>query len=336
MVGRDVARPRLAPRWLGAAALLGVCACAPQGMAPIVDRSGGGVANPQAVSGTYVVRKNDTLYSIAWRHNLDYKALAAANGVAPPGYVIHPGQRLRLAQARAIAPPSAPPTPVTTTSVEFDGAAESGGTVKPGGGKAGTGRAAVNAPAVTPPVPAPAQSDLPPVSNPPPVANPPPVSSPPPIADPPAVATSPSPPPTPPSSRSPPRPVAANPPARGRARAGWQSPVDAKPVRRFGARSKGLVYELASDTRIRAAASGMVVYAGAGLGGFRHLVIVKSEDDRLVAYSVNVQPNLREGERVRAGALLAEIKGTAKTAGRFHFEIRQNGKPVDPAPLIGV
>lgn len=112
--------------------------------------------------------------------------------------------------------------------------------------------------------------------------------------------------------------------------------MDAKPVRRFGARSKGLVYELASDTRIRAAASGMVVYAGAGLGGFRHLVIVKSEDDRLVAYSVNVQPNLREGERVRAGALLAEIKGTAKTAGRFHFEIRQNGKPVDPAPLIGV
>ena len=48
----------------------------------------------------YVVQKGDTLYSISWRHGLDYRAVARWNRVEPP-YTIHPGQRLRLKIGRA-------------------------------------------------------------------------------------------------------------------------------------------------------------------------------------------------------------------------------------------
>ncbi len=112
--------------------------------------------------------------------------------------------------------------------------------------------------------------------------------------------------------------------------------MDAKPVRRFGNGSKGLDYELAPSTRIRAAAPGVVVYAGPGLGGFRHLVIVKTSETHLVAYGVNVKPLLGEGDDVRGGATVAQVGGGGKTAGRFHFEVRNGGKPVDPAPLLGM
>ncbi|ROR32246.1 lipoprotein NlpD [Inmirania thermothiophila] len=63
---------------------------------------------PPDPPGVHVVRRGETLYAIAWRHGLDYRRLAAWNGIAPP-YRIHPGQRIRLrppqaATARAGAP----------------------------------------------------------------------------------------------------------------------------------------------------------------------------------------------------------------------------------------
>lgn len=106
-------------------------------------------------------------------------------------------------------------------------------------------------------------------------------------------------------------------------------------MRGFGAGSKGYDYQLPPATRIRAASAGVVVYAGPGLGGFRHLLIVKASDSHLVAYGMNVKPLLGEGDAVRAGTAIAEIRGDDKTAGRFHFEIRNAGKPIDPAPLVG-
>ena len=77
------------------------------------------------------------------------------------------------------------------------------------------------------------------------------------------------------------------------------------------------------------------MYAGPGLGGFRHLVIVKVSERYLVAYGVNVAPQLEEGQNVAAGAVVAEIGSGGTAAGRFHFEIRDRGKPVDPSSLIG-
>ena len=116
---------------------------------------------------------------------------------------------------------------------------------------------------------------------------------------------------------------------------GWRPPVTERPVRRFGGESKGFDYSLGPAASVRAASGGIVVYAGPGLGGFRHLVIVKASDRYLVAYGVNVAPALREGETVLPGTVVAKIASGGPAAGKFHFEIRDRGKPVDPGTLIG-
>ena len=112
----------------------------------------------------------------------------------------------------------------------------------------------------------------------------------------------------------------------------WRPPVRARPVRDFGDGSHGLDYSLAADTLIRAASSGVVVYAGRGLDGFRHLVIVESSERHLVAYGINATPLLRQGDFVNQGDTVERI--SSDSAGGFHFEIRDRGKPVDPRLLI--
>ncbi|NJN51023.1 MAG: LysM peptidoglycan-binding domain-containing protein [Gammaproteobacteria bacterium] len=85
--------------------LVAACAGTPS-RAPVAERS---VADQGVAS--YRVRKGDTLYSIAWRHGLDYRALARRNHIGKP-YVIHPGQTLMLrAVARETAPVAAKPRP---------------------------------------------------------------------------------------------------------------------------------------------------------------------------------------------------------------------------------
>ena len=76
--------------------LLGLAACGGNPPAPIEDR---GAAGSVDRSGRYTVARGDTLYSIAFRFGLDYRRLAAGNGIAPP-YTIYPGQELDL-KARA-------------------------------------------------------------------------------------------------------------------------------------------------------------------------------------------------------------------------------------------
>lgn len=86
-----------------------VTGCAGQTYAPVVDRTG----SAGSESTSYRVSRGDTLYSIAWRHGLNYRNLAAWNDIAPP-YTIYPGQTLRLSRPagnresrRATAPPPA-------------------------------------------------------------------------------------------------------------------------------------------------------------------------------------------------------------------------------------
>ena len=73
---------------------LGLMACGHQAVAPVAD-----VTQRQPVQAplpdAYVVQSGDTLFSIAWQHQLDYRVLAAINGIKPP-YIIHPKQRLQL------------------------------------------------------------------------------------------------------------------------------------------------------------------------------------------------------------------------------------------------
>ncbi len=285
--------------------------CAGRNQAPVEDRS----RADRRTTATYTVKPNDTLYRIAWQHNLDYHDIAAANDIASP-YTIYPGQKIKLP---GVLLPSAEAAPTDS------GAAEQTAKAKPKRSRTPkpSRRTADRATAPPPSKPAPAQPKTAPTPKPKPAV--------------PAPST------PKPKSAPPPKPAAkpaTRPPfshatlARG-SRSGWQRPVAANPVRRFGGDSKGFDYALDAATRIHAASAGVVVYAGPGLGGFRHLVIVKQSDRYLVAYGVNVEPALQEGQTVRPGTVVAEIGSGGTTDGRFHFEIRDRGKEVDPKLFIG-
>ena len=298
---------------VGSACVL-LTACLAHTPAPVSERSL--VVGPMPE--IYTVQRYDTLYSVAWRYELDVDELAARNRIEPP-YLIETGQRIALT---GTAPPPKPASAQVPPPAKPSAASPRAETPKPAGE------------AKAPPVPVPKPVAKPVVT---PKPTPGPAATPP--IDPPVPP--PSTPPTP--ARVPAQPAVADPPPAATARpdipptvaaGAWRRPVAAKPTRGFGDGSKGLDYSLRKGTVIQAAASGVVVYAGPGLGGFRHLVIVKASERHLVAYGVNVQPNLKEGDTVRMGDAVARA-GSGTTGGQFHFEVRDRGKPIDPRPLLG-
>jgi len=85
---------------------------------------------------------------------------------------------------------------------------------------------------------------------------------------------------------------------------------------------------------VRAAASGNVVYAGDGLLGYGNLIIVNHNKHYLSAYAHNRKILVKEGEDVAAGQIIAELGSSGTSRPKLHFEIRKNGKPVDPMPYL--
>ena len=85
---------------------------------------------------------------------------------------------------------------------------------------------------------------------------------------------------------------------------------------------------------MRAAAPGAVVYAGDGLRGYGKLIIVKHDEVYLSAYAHNRSMKVREGERVSGGQDIGDVGGDAANPGRLYFEIRKEGKPIDPTRLL--
>lgn len=85
---------------------------------------------------------------------------------------------------------------------------------------------------------------------------------------------------------------------------------------------------------VRAAADGTVVYSGAGLVGYGELIIIKHNDQWLSAYGHNRRRLVNEGSEVRAGQQIAELGSTGTSRNMLHFEIRHNGKPVDPQQYL--
>ncbi|NBT28559.1 MAG: peptidase, partial [Gammaproteobacteria bacterium] len=81
---------------------------------------------------------------------------------------------------------------------------------------------------------------------------------------------------------------------------------------------------------IRAAAAGKVVYAGTGLRGYGLLLIIKHDETFLSAYAHNRAVTVKEGDAVSKGQIIAEMGQTGTDSVRLHFEIRRDGKPVDP------
>ncbi len=151
-------------------------------------------------------------------------------------------------------------------------------------------------------------------------------------------------------------PAPASPPAAGQSPAGTTRPAPAAPARaaslpppewrwpangptvwRFGESRRnptGIGIGGIDGAQVRAAADGEVVYSGSGLIGYGKLIILKHNDSYLSAYGYNQALQVAEGERVKSGQVIALMGRGPGDRPLLHFEIRVDGKPVDPARLL--
>jgi lipoprotein NlpD len=118
----------------------------------------------------------------------------------------------------------------------------------------------------------------------------------------------------------------------GDERVDWVWPVRGKVVSGFSdaASLKGIDIAGASGQPVAASAGGKVVYAGTGLRGYGKLIIIKHNGTYLSAYAHNKEILVKEGQQVAKGQKIAEMGNTDADQVKLHFEIRRQGKPVDP------
>jgi len=98
--------------------------------------------------------------------------------------------------------------------------------------------------------------------------------------------------------------------------------------------SGGILFPGRLGQDVRAAASGRVVYTGSGIRGYGQLVIVKHNEMLLSAYAYNREVLVHEGQDVAAGDVIAHMGEGAHQSASLYFEIRYNGKPIDPLPFL--
>ena len=101
-----------------------------------------------------------------------------------------------------------------------------------------------------------------------------------------------------------------------------------------GSSRKGIEIRGRKGQPVVAAEAGKVVYAGAGLIGYGRLIIVKHNKNYLSAYGHNRKLLVQEGERVTKGQPVAEMGSDSTGEPVLHFQIRRDGKPVDPLKLL--
>jgi lipoprotein NlpD len=132
-----------------------------------------------------------------------------------------------------------------------------------------------------------------------------------------------------PPASAPPRATAGTPP--------WIWPVEGPVVWRFGESRRnpsGIGIGGRDGREILAAADGEVVYSGSGLIGYGKLIILKHNDSYLSAYGYNQALRVAEGERVKKGQVIALMGRGPADRPLLHFEIRLDGKPVDPVRYL--
>jgi lipoprotein NlpD len=99
-------------------------------------------------------------------------------------------------------------------------------------------------------------------------------------------------------------------------------------------KSKGLKIAGKLGDPVYASADGRVVYAGSGLRGYGNLVILKHNETYLTAYAHNQTLLVKEDQTVRKGQRIADMGSSDADKVMLHFEVRRNGKPVDPAKYL--
>jgi lipoprotein NlpD len=320
---------RLAVPALCALAL--VAGCTTGQRAPVVERAARGPAapasarpaapQPEARPDTYIVKRGDTLYSIALDNGLDYRELAEWNGITDP-HVIQSGQELRL---------RAPETIVQVQPANGGGHLET----RPLGGDAPAARP------LEPPAPQPRAEGQPRL-----VTAPKALKLPwseenvallsrgeagagapaPAITEPkPDPRAAPAPAPQPPQAQS----------NDGADKVEWAWPASGRVLAGFSeSTNKGVDIAGKVGDPVLASASGRVVYSGQGLRGYGKLIIIKHNPTYLSAYAHNNNLLVKEGQNVVRGQKIAEIGSTDASQAKLHFEIRRLGKPIDPVKLL--
>lgn len=114
----------------------------------------------------------------------------------------------------------------------------------------------------------------------------------------------------------------------------WMWPADGKVVATFDDGKKGIDISGKSGQQVLAAGAGKVMYAGSGIRGYGNLVIVKHTNTLLSAYAHNKTILVKEGQSVSRGQKIAEMGNSDSDVVKLHFEIRQQGKPVDPSKFL--
>jgi len=236
------------------ALMLTGCAKKP-GPAPVVE------ARPARYS-VHLVKKGDTLYSIAFRYQADYKKIARINGIAYP-YTIYPGQKLSLGGK----------------SNRYKTRTQQSKTATPQTKKAKSAQSAT-------------------------------------IAK---------------------KSIKIREPEENRPVSAWFWPAKGKITYTYrdsvtGKKGIGITGRLGQS--IMATARGRVVYSGSGLIGYGNLIIIKHNQTYLSAYAHNRDLLVKEGDQVIKGQKIAEMGASPNNKPLLHFEIRRNGKPVDPIKLL--
>ncbi len=117
----------------------------------------------------------------------------------------------------------------------------------------------------------------------------------------------------------------------------WRWPTKGKVISTYSksaAGRKGINIAGKSGQQIISAAAGKVVYSGNGLARYGNLLIIKHNDVYLSAYAHNKTLLVKDGQWVKAGQKIATLGRTGTQQNQLHFEIRRNGKPIDPMQFL--
>jgi len=321
--------------------------CASQTRAPVEDRASA-PPKPPAVATTpagapgatgvpagreadwrpqsYTVKRGDTLYQIALDHGLDYKELAAWNGIENVN-LIRTGQVLRLTAPgeQAASATGVTTAPLRTAPAVVEAKPASGAAPAAGAPAAAVARNSDNykssPKALKEPYSEQAVRDVTRAAQ----APPEPVAS---------VAPAASQPPKPEPKPDVPRMAGSD--GDDDDRLEWVWPTKGKVVGAYSetANLKGIDIAGTAGQPVLASAGGTVVYAGTGLRGYGKLIIIKHNRTYLSAYAHNRDILVKEGQAVTKGQKIAEMGNTDATEVKLHFEIRRLGKPMDPARYL--
>jgi lipoprotein NlpD len=298
--------------------LLAVAACTTtRPLAPVVDRTVPAAPEKKAptpvqaktdAQGTYTVRKGDTLLRIALDHGLNYRDVVAWNQLSDPNDIkVDQVLRLTAPEGGAVTSPvtmpevkKAPTPPAVIANAKTGPRADK----KP--------YSEANLAEMQKEAQNPAGAPSAPVTG---------VPAPTPVPAPPVAAVKP--------------PVAPRADDDDENRLSWMWPAEGRIVATFDeGKNKGIDIAGKPGQAVLAASGGRIMYAGSGIRGYGNLVIVKHSNTLLSAYAHNQKILVKEDQVVQKGQPIAEMGSSDADAVKLHFEIRQQGKPVDPAKFL--